>query len=281
GAAERARSAAAGSGADGLVAVGGGSAIGLAKAVALTTGLPILAVPTTFAGSEMTPVWGITSGGVKRTGRDRRVLPRTVVYDPVLARSMPGATAAVSGINAMAHAAEALYAPDVTPVGAVLAEEAVRALAAALPAIAGGDRDAVAEGLYGAWLAGACLGSTTMGLHHKLCHVLGGTFGLPHAPTHAVVLPYVLAHNLPAAPEAARRLARALDAADPVAGLRALLDRLGTPRSLAELGLDAASVGKAAELAGRDPYANPRPAGPRELRALLEAALTGIPPVSE
>lgn len=278
--AERARVIASEAAADGLVAIGGGSAIGLAKAVALTEGLPILAVPTTFAGSEMTPVWGITSGGVKHTDRDRRALPRTVVYDPVLTRSMPVATAIASGVNAIAHAAEALYAPDVTPIGALLAEEAVRALATALPAIGDGDQDAHAEALYGAWLAGTCLGSTTMGLHHKLCHVLGGAFGLPHALTHAVVLPYVLAHNLPAAPQAARRLGRALGAENPVDGLRALLDRLHTPRSLAELGLDRAAVDRAADLAGRDPYANPRPTGPQVLRSLLNAALSGRPPVT-
>ncbi|MGH3976944.1 MAG: maleylacetate reductase, partial [Pseudonocardiaceae bacterium] len=173
-------------GADGCVAVGGGSAIGLGKAIALDHGLPIVAVPTTYAGSEMTPVWGLTAEGRKTTGRDPRVLPRSVVYDPDLTHSLPAAMSVTSGINAIAHAVEALYAPDATPIISLMAEDGVRALAAALPRIAAdpADHAARSEALYGSWLCGACLGATTMSLHHKLCHALGGTLNLSHAQTH-------------------------------------------------------------------------------------------------
>jgi maleylacetate reductase len=262
------------------VAVGGGSVTGLAKAVALRTGLPIVAVPTTYAGSEMTPVWGLTEGAVKRTGRDPKVLPRSVVYDPLLTLTMPPVGSATSGMNAIAHAVEALYAPDSTPIVALMAEEGVRALAAALPEIVAdpSGHDARSRALYGAWMCGACLGATTMGLHHKLCHVLGGTFDLPHAETHAVVLPHVLAFNAPAIPEALAALRRALDVPDPVRELHGLGERLGIPRSLAALGVTAADVDRAVDVALGAPYSNPRPPSADDLRAVLHAAWAGEPP---
>ncbi|MFF7215527.1 maleylacetate reductase [Streptomyces sp. NPDC008238] len=268
--------------ADGLVAVGGGSAVGLGKAVALRTGLPLLAVPTTYSGSEMTPVWGLTEDGVKRTGRDRRVLPRSVVYDPRLTLSMPPALSGTSGVNALAHAVEALYAPDATPVVSLMAEEGVRALAEALPRVVADPDglDARARALYGAWLCGACLGATTMGLHHKLAHVLGGAFDLPHSATHTVLLPYVLAFNAPAAPGATAALRRALGAEDPARGLWELGGRLGAPRSLAEVGLPADGIGRVVELVGTASYANPRAADAEQLRALLTAAYEGAPPAA-
>lgn len=184
---EAALDAVIGSAADSLVPVGGGSAVGLAKAVALQSGLPIVAVPTTYAGSEMTPIWGLTSGGVKRTGRDLRVLPRSVIYDPDLTLTLPAHVSGVSGMNAIAHAVEALYAPDGSPIVTLMALEGVKALAEALAEVVmtPHDRAARATALYGAWLCGACLGSVTMSLHHKLCHALGGAFDLPHADLHA------------------------------------------------------------------------------------------------
>jgi maleylacetate reductase len=191
-------------GADGCVAVGGGSAIGLGKAVALRHDLPGVAVPTTYAGSEMTPIWGITEGGTKRTGRDPRVLPVSVLYDPELTVTLPADLSVTSGMNAVAHAVEGLYAPDASPVISLMAEEGTRSLATALPAVVadGGDLDARAEAQFGAWLCVAVLGVTPMSLHHKLCHALGGTLDLPHAATHAVVLPHVLACNAPAVADA-------------------------------------------------------------------------------
>ena len=210
--ARRARDRAAELGADGCVAVGGGSAIGLGKAIALEHELPVIAIPTTYAGSEMTPVWGLTEGGQKRTGRDVRVLPRSVLYDAELTLTLPAGMSVASGLNAVAHAVEGLYAPDATPIISLMAEEGTRALAAALPRIVadGGDLEARAEAQYGAWLCGAVLAATTMSLHHKLCHTLGGTLDLPHAQTHTVVLPHALAYNQPAAPDAVAALSRAL-----------------------------------------------------------------------
>lgn len=281
--ADRAVEVARAAGADGCVAVGGGSAIGLGKAIALRTGLPLIAVPTTYAGSEMTPVWGLTEHGAKRTGRDPSVLPRSVVYDPELTLSLPVALTVTSGINAVAHAAEALYAPDASPLLALTAEEGVRAMAGALPGLAADPRDVYARSraLYGAWLCGAALGATTMGLHHKLCHVLGGTFGLPHAETHTVVLPYVLAHNAPAAPAALTALGRALDTDDAPYALWELSGRLGAPRSLAELGLKEADLAVAADAATGQAYPNPREVTAEGVRAVLRAAYEGgRPPVT-
>jgi maleylacetate reductase len=267
-------------GAEGCVAVGGGSAIGLGKAVALELGLPLVAVPTTYAGSEMTPVWGLTEDGVKRTGRDPRVQPVAVVYDPVLTVAMPLDLTVTSGLNAVAHAVEGLYAPDGSPVTALMAEEGVRAFAAALPALAsdGRDVDARGEALYAAWLCGSVLGATTMGLHHKLCHVLGGTLGLPHAATHAVVLPHVVAFNAAAAPGMVAALGRALGATDPAGRLWDLAGDLGAPRALRDLGMAHADVRRVAGLAVESPYANPRPVTRDDLEVILRAAWTGSSP---
>ena len=178
-------------GADGAVAIGGGSTIGLGKAIALESGLPIVAIPTTYAGSEMTPIYGLTEGGAKKTGRDAKVLPRTVIYDPLLTLGLPAKISGPSGMNAIAHCVEALYAENANPVISLMAEEGIRTLARSLPRIAAdlGDLDARGDALYGAWLAGISLGAVGMALHHKLCHTLGGSFNLPHAETHTIVLP--------------------------------------------------------------------------------------------
>ncbi|MGI5452441.1 maleylacetate reductase [Streptomyces sp. CA-249302] len=278
--AERAVDVARSLGADGCVAVGGGSAIGLGKMIALRTGLTLIAVPSTYSGSEMTPVWGLTENGAKRTGRDPSVLPRSVVYDPELTLSLPVGLTVTSGINAVAHAAEALYAPDVSPLIALTAEEGVRAMTGALPELVADPEDPDARGraLYGAWLCGAALGATTMGLHHKLCHVLGGTFGLPHADTHTVVLPYALAHNAPAAPEAMAALGRALDTEDVPGALWDLARRLGAPRSLAELGLKEADLAVAAGEATSRTYPNPRPVTTEGVLDVLRTAHRGDRP---
>jgi maleylacetate reductase len=267
-------------GADGCVTVGGGSAIGLGKAVALARGLPVVAVPTTYAGSEMTPVWGVTEQGHKRTGRDQRVLPRSVLYDPTLTVSLPTMLSVVSGVNALAHAVEGLYAPDTTPIICLMAEEGARALAEALPKVVtdGADLDARAGAQYGAWLCGAVLGATTMSLHHKLCHTLGGMLDLPHAQTHTVLLPHVLAYNQPAAPTAVAALRRAFGAADPAGALWDLTGRLGAPRSLRELGMAEADLPRVVEQAVLRPYANPREVTADGLARLLRRAWAGEPP---
>jgi maleylacetate reductase len=272
-----AREAASAAGADGCLAIGGGSTIGLGKAIALTSGLPVISVPTTYAGSEMTPVWGLTDNGRKQTGRDRAVLPRSVVYDPELTLRLPVEVSVTSGFNAVAHAVEALYAPDASPVVSLMAEEGVRSLATALPAVAGDplDLDARTDALRGAWLCGACLGATTMSLHHKLCHILGGTFDLPHAATHTVLLPYVAAFNLPAAPAAERILRRALATDDVPTHLARVAAGLGAPRSLAGLGLTERDLAEVIAQALAQPYANPRPVTAKALRSVLTDAFVG------
>jgi maleylacetate reductase len=258
-----------------LLAIGGGSAIGLAKAVALRRPLPIVAVPTTYAGSEMTGIWGITDGDEKRTGRDASVAPCLVIYDPALTRSLPADVSAASGMNAIAHAVEAMYAAEAGPIATGAAEEALRLLAAALPDVVArpDDLDARIRALRGAYLAGVALGLATMGLHHKICHVLGGTFGLPHAPTHAAVLPSVVAFNAPAAPAAVARVASALGVDDAGEGLAALNRSLGLTMSLEAIGLRAADVDRAADLVAASAYANPRPVTADDVRDLLRSSL--------
>lgn len=281
--ADRARDRARELGADTLVAVGGGSAIGLGKAIALEHGLPVIAIPTTYAGSEMTPVWGLTQGGQKRTGRDPRVLPTSVIYDAELTLTLPVGMSVTSGMNAVAHAVEALYAPDATPIISLMAEDGVRALTGALPTLvmSATDLEARSAAQYGAWLCGACLGATTMSLHHKLCHSLGGTLDLPHAPTHTVVLPHALAYNQPAAPQAVAALSRALGGADdPARVLWDLCGELDAPRSLRELGMAETDIPKIVDQVIANPYANPVEVTEKGLTRLLHAAWAGDPPAA-
>ena len=268
--------------ADCAVAVGGGSTTGLGKAIALDSSLPILAVPTTYAGSEMTPIYGLTEGGLKKTGRDARVLPRTVIYDVNLTLSLPPALSATSGMNAIAHAVEALYAQDANPIMSLLAQEGIRALASGLPGVVRKPQDIEARSqcLYGAWLCGAVLGSVGMALHHKLCHTLGGTFNLPHAETHTVVLPHAVAYNRAAAPDAMRAAARAIGADDAAQGLYALARSLGTPVALKDIGMHEADLDRAAELATQSPYYNPRPVEYGAIRQLLDDAYHGREPAN-
>jgi maleylacetate reductase len=267
-------------GADCVVALGGGSTIGLGKAIAVRTGADQVAVPTTYAGSEMTDILGETAGGRKTTRRDPAIRPETVVYDVALTMGLPPGLTASSGLNALAHAVEALYARDRNPVLTLMAGAAVRALGAALPALADapGDRDARGQALYGAWLSGAVLGGTTMALHHKLCHVLGGSFGLPHSETHAVVLPHAVAYNQAAAGALLAPVSEALGGGTPAAGLHALALRIGAPGSLRALGLAEADLDRAAEIAAENPYWNPRPVERASIRRLLGAAWAGEPP---
>ena len=280
--AQDARRAAKELGADCCVTVGGGSTTGLGKAIALTSELPILAVPTTYAGSEMTTIYGLTEGGAKKTGRDVRVLPRTVIYDPALTLSLPPALSAASGMNAIAHCVEALYAHDGNPINALMAEEGVRALGAALPAVVEepSNLEARAVALYGAWLAGVSFASVGMALHHKLCHVLGGSFNLPHAETHAIVLPHATHYNRDHAREAMARVARALGAKDAPGGLYDLEVKLGIKLRLSEIGLKESDLERAAKIATEAPYANPRQVDYEGVLALLREAYFGRRPVA-
>ncbi len=266
--------------ADCCVAVGGGSTTGLAKAIALTSPLPILAIPTSYAGSEMTPIWGLTQDGRKTTGRDTRVLPKVVLYDPSLTISLPSAFSATSGINAIAHCVEALYAKDANPVISMLAEDGIRAMASSLPVIVKepANLEARSRAMYGAWLGGIALGSVGMALHHKLCHTLGGSVNLPHAETHTVILPHAAAYNAPAAPDVMSRVARALSADSAATGLFDLAASLGAPLSLESLGMRAADLDLAADIAVQNPYYNPRPVTREGIRILLQNAFEGRRP---
>jgi alcohol dehydrogenase class IV len=277
--AEKARARAAELGADCCVAVGGGSTIGFAKAIALTSGLPVIAVPTTYSGSEMTTIWGVSQGGAKKTGRDPRVAPKTVIYDPTVTLGLPPATSAASGMNAIAHCVEALYAHDGNPVVSLVAEEGIRALASALPKVVsnGNDLEARSEALYGAWLAGMSIATTSVALHHKLCHVLGG-LGLPHAETHSIVLPHAMRYNAQAAHEAMGRVARAIGAADAPAGIWDIQQALGIPMRLADIGMKEADLERAARSAVEAPYPNPRKVEYAPVLELLRNAWQGRRP---
>jgi maleylacetate reductase len=276
--AEAARGRAAELGADCLVSIGGGSAVGLAKAVALTERLPIAAVPTTYAGSELTTVWGMTEEGRKTTGKDPGVAPRLVVYDPELTYDLPAGITAASGMNAIAHCVEALWAAGATPLTGSAAGEGLRLLADGVRGALRDPRDpaARATALTGAWLAGEAFAAGGA-LHHKLCHVLGGMFDLPHAELHAALLPYSSAFLLPSAPEAGRRIAAALGAEDAAAGIAALARDVGTPRSLAALGLTEDDAVRAAAVAAPEVPVLPRRPSAAELEDLLRRAVRGAP----
>jgi maleylacetate reductase len=279
--AARARQSAVAADADLLVSIGGGSTTGLAKAVALTTGLPIVAIPTTYAGSEATNVWGLTEGALKTTGVDARVLPATVIYDAALTVSLPVKMSVASGLNALAHCVDSMWAPRADPINQALAAEGIRALSEGLPRVVESPEGLAGRelALYAAYLSAVAFASAGSGLHHKICHYLGGTFNLPHAQTHAVVLPYVLAANAPAAPEAERRIATAFGTDDALSGLSALQKALHAPRALADIGLLREQIpGAAATLADIVPVTNPRTLSASDLEALLEAAWAGDDP---
>ena len=272
---------------DVLVAVGGGSAVGLAKAIARERSLPIVAVPTTYAGSEMTSIWGITAGDTKTTGRDPAVAPRLVIYDPVLTLWLPPHTSAASGMNAMAHAVEAMYAPDASPMAAAVAEDAIRTLARALPSVLATPRDLDARtlALRGAHAAAMALELAPMGLHHKLCHVLGGRFNLVHADAHSVILPHAIAFNAPALPDDMARLAAALGSpgGDPAGALWDLAIASNVPTRLADLKgqdglLQRDDLAGAAHAAAEEITVNPRPVTEADLLGILERAYEGERP---
>jgi maleylacetate reductase len=266
--------------ADCIVAIGGGSTTGLGKAIALRTDLPQIVLPTSYAGSEMTPILGETSGGIKTTQSSPKILPEIVIYDVDLTMAMPARLSVTSGINAIAHAVEALYARDRNPIISLMAQEGIGTLAHALPRIVAqsNDKAARSDALYGAWLCGVCLGAVGMALHHKLCHTLGGLFNLPHAETHTVILPHALAYNSAAAPDAFARVAAALGVPDPALGLYDLARQLGAPQSLCAIGMPESGIDQAADLAVTNPYWNPRPIERTAIRELIARAWRGEAP---
>jgi maleylacetate reductase len=266
-------------GVDGVVTIGGGSATGLGKIVALS-GVPLLAIPTTYAGSEMTPTWGTTTDGRRLSGRDPGVLPRTVLYDPELTFRLPPLVTAASGMNALAHSLEALWAAGASPLSSPLALEAARTMVEALPAVLADPADAKARSraLVAACQAGMALAAAGSGLHHRLCHVLGGRFDLAHAETHAALLPHVVGFNEPVLGALAARMAVAVGAGRASTGLHELSVRLGLVTSLAELGMPETAVGEVAAEVAADAPPNPRPVDEAGLRTLLRAAWEGDGP---
>jgi maleylacetate reductase len=267
-------------GADAVISLGGGSTIGLGKAIALRTDLPQLVIPTTYAGSEATPILGETQDGRKTTQRDPKILPEVVLYDVELTMTLPPALSVTSGLNAIAHAVEASYARERNPIVSLMALEGIRALAAALPRIVTDprDREARSDALYGAWACGTCLGAVSMALHHKICHVLGGTFGLPHAETHAMILPHATAYNERAASAELHPIAELLDAKTASAGLHQLAASLHAPLSLKEIGMPEDSIERAADEIVANPYWNPEPVEREGIIRLLRHAFAGSPP---
>jgi alcohol dehydrogenase class IV len=270
--------------ADCIVSIGGGSVVGLGKALSIRTSLPHLCIPTTYSGSEMTHILGETDNGEKVTRSDRKILPVTVIYDVGLTMTLPTATCITSGINAMAHAVEALYAANKTPIVTLMALEGIKALAEALPMIKSNDssKDARERALYGAWLCGTCLGNSSMGIHHKLCHMLGGSYGLPHSETHTILLPHSLAYNAPVIPRQMELLATVFPGSDgdAVKGLNLLLEQLGAPRALKDLGLKESDLDDATQKALSARYPNPRELQADGLRELLARAWAGLPAVT-
>jgi maleylacetate reductase len=270
-------------GIDGIVAFGGGSTIGLSKAIALRADLPQFAIPTTYAGSEMTRIIGQTENGEKTTQVTAKVLPETVIYDVDLTLTLPPKLSVTSGINAMAHAVEALYASNTNPIVQLMAEAGIAALYRGLPIIARspGDKEARRDAFYGAWLSAVCLDQTSMALHHKLCHVLGGSFELPHAETHTIILPHVLAYNAPAARDAVEVIKRAIGGSGIAGRIYDIAQNAAVPVALRDLGMPAAGIDRAVELALANSYANPRPLEPELLRCLIANAWAGLRPDDE
>ena len=265
---------------DTLVTIGGGSSTGLGKAVALEVRVGFLAVPTTYAGSEVTPIWGLTRENRKETGRDPRVQPNVVIYDPVLTLSLPPAIAGPSGMNALAHCAEGLYADGASPIPSLMAEEGIRTLTVGLPRVIDhpDDLEARSDVLVGAYLAGSVFAAAGSAIHHKICHVLGGAYDLPHAEMHAVILPQALAFNAPAVPEAIARMARALGTRDVPAAVFDLARRIGAPTSLAAIGMKSEDLDEAARLIVEAIPRNPQPVTYPVIRALLDDAFEGRRP---
>ncbi|KAL2808045.1 hypothetical protein BJX63DRAFT_424922 [Aspergillus granulosus] len=272
--------------ADVVVSIGGGSTIGLGKAISIRTGIYHICIPTTYAGSEMTPILGETADGLKKTRSDPKILPGTVIYDVDLTMTLPAAMSATSGVNAIAHAVEALYARNTNPVINLMALEGTRALASALPEIVENpsSQSARSLALYGAWLCGTCLGSVGMSIHHKLCHTLGGSFNLPHAETHTAVLPHAISYNAPNIPEAMKKLAEVLPGSegDAIHGLNVLLEKLKVKRGVKDYGMKEEDIDKAADIAVSNPYWNPREIQREPIRELIRrmAELEAAPVLS-
>ena len=268
------------SGATAVVSLGGGSTTGLGKAIAVRTGADQVVIPTTYAGSEMTDILGETAAGEKTTRRSPDIRPETVIYDVDLTLSLPVGLTVTSAMNAIAHAMEAFYAPDRNPVIELMGRDAMVAFREGIPRLIENpaNRDARAKALYAAWCCSTALGSVSMALHHKLAHVFGGSFDTPHAETHAILLPYTTAFNEEAVPELLRPIAEAFGGGSAGGGLWDFAQEVGSPLSLRAIGIEESDLDRAAAIAVKNAYANPRPIDPGSIRKLLQAAFEGRRP---
>jgi maleylacetate reductase len=269
-----------------VVALGGGSAIGVGKGVVFGEGKTLVAIPTTYAGSEMTPVFGTTDRAERRkmVRRDDAVLPKLVIYDPEVTLDLSPELTASTAINALAHCVEACYAPNVNPLVPPVALEGIRRIVRSLPLCItnGRNLDAREDLLTGAYLAGFSIGNATMALHHGICHVLGGRTGVAHGVLNTIMLPHVMQFNADAVPDAMDAIADAmtphhphpppeLSAPDAVAVLVATLP---VPHRLRDAGVpEAVLESVAADAAANSTVqANPKPVTQADLAALLHAA---------
>jgi maleylacetate reductase len=266
--------------ADGIIGIGGGSAIGLAKLVAGETGTPGIMVPTTYSGAEMTPFNAVTKDGVKTQRRSDAMMPKRVIYDVSLTLGLPLGISIASMMNAIAHSIEAAYAHDTNPVIQLIAEDSFRL---GVPAMARlkdrpTDRQVRRDLLQASMMAGYALSSTSMALHHKLCHILGGAYDLPHAAVNAVVLPYAVAYNAPGATGVMARLSTALGTDDMAGHLQAMNSANGLPASLRELGLDESAIPTIVDTLLAQTFHNPVPLSKAAIASLLDDAFAGLPP---
>jgi maleylacetate reductase len=266
--------------ADGIVTIGGGSSIGLGKFIAAKRGAPLLAIPTTLSGSEMTSLYGVKIGNEKRTSNDIAARPRAVIYDPALTGTLPAHETAATGMNCLAHCVEALYPAQPNPVARLLALEGIRSLATSLPGVV--ERNDVASrarALYAGFIGGMLVSMVGIGLHHKICHVIGGHFDVPHGDSNSTVLPHVVAFNAPAMPDIAADIAAALGSRAAAEGIADLAQRIAAPRSLRALGVPATGLAAVArEVVARGTH-NPRPITVDGIEALLAGAWEGkLPP---
>lgn len=266
--------------ADCVIAIGGGSTIGLGKAIALRSDLPQIVLPTTYAGSEATPVLGQTENGSKTTLKSDKVQPEVIIYDAELVATLPVDMTVTSGLNAMAHAVEGLYSHDANRLSSALAMDGIRAFVSGLPGVVAepGDLEAREDTLFGAWLCGTVLAQVGMGLHHKLCHTLGGALNLPHAETHAIILPHATAFNEPYALTALKPVTELLGSDSAGGGLFDFAERMGAPTALKALGVAEEELDRIADLASGSPYPNPRPIERDGIRRLLQTAWDGRRP---
>lgn len=266
--------------ADVIVAVGGGSTIGVGKAITLRTGVPFIVVATTPCGSESTPIHGMLIGNKKKTGRDPKVIAKTSIYDPVLTTSMSAHHTATIGMNSLAHCVEALYANVKSPISDLMAINGIKALITGILGSVKNPNDLGyrAQVLYGGMLSGYCVTLAGIALHHKLCHVLGGHHGIPHGESNSVILPYAVAYNETAAPDAMAKIKDAMNTNSASGGIYDFATEIGVPKSLKELGMSEEDLDAAArETVKTTPY-NPKPVDVKSVREMLQQAYEGSRP---